>query len=135
MAEVEQVEVHSASHMRNVARVNRDEEELRELMKQAGMVQEDATQEEAIDSIQADFELQTQQLQDLTVKSQAAQKELNRYTQFIQNYELASEILADPIKMERKINNGTKHIMENIEQISSTIDNLDSGLQLQPNSN
>ena len=93
-----------------------------------------ATQEEAIATIQADFELQTQQLQDLTVKSQAAQKELNRYTQFIQNYELASEILADPIKMERKINNGTKHIMENIEQISSDVDSLDNGLQLQSTS-
>lgn len=93
-----------------------------------------ATQEEAIASIQADFELQTQQLQDLTVKSQAAQKELNRYTQFIQNYELASKILADPVEMERKINNGTKHIMENIEQISSDVDNLDDGLQLQSTS-
>ena len=93
-----------------------------------------ATQEEAIATIQADFELQTQQLQDLTVKSQAAQKELNRYTQFIQNYELATEILADPVKMERKINNGTKHIMENIEQISSDVDGLDNGLQLQSTS-
>jgi len=93
------------------------------------------TQEEAIKSIQADFELQTQQLQDLSVKSQAAQRELSRYTQFIQNYELASKILADPVEMERKINNGTKHIMENIEQISSTIDGLDNGLQLQPTSN
>ena len=93
-----------------------------------------ATQEEAIATMQADFELQTQQLQDLTVKSQAAQKELNRYTQFIQNYELASEILADPVKMERKINNGTKHIMENIEQISSDVDGLDNGLQLQSTS-
>ena len=90
-----------------------------------------ATQEEAIKSIQADFELQTQQMNDLTIKSQAAQRELNRYTQFIQNYELASKILADPIKMERKINNGTKHIMEDIENISSTIDDLDDGLQLQ----
>ena len=94
-----------------------------------------ATQEEAIKSIQEDFELQTQQLQDLTIKSQVAQRELNRYTQFIQNYELSSKILADPVEMERKINNGTKHIMENIEQISSTIDGLDSGLQLQPTSN
>jgi Tfp pilus assembly protein PilE len=93
-----------------------------------------ATQEEAIATIQADFELQTQQLQDLTVKSQAAQKELNRYTQFIQNYELASKILADPVEMERKINNGTKHIMENIEQISSDVDGLDNGLQLQSSS-
>ena len=90
-----------------------------------------ATQEEAIKSIQEDFELQTQQLQDLTIKSQVAQRELNRYTQFIQNYELSSKILADPVEMERKINNGTKHIMENIEQISGAIDSLDDGLQLQ----
>ena len=94
-----------------------------------------AKQEEAIKSLQQDFELQTQQLQDLSLKSQAAQRELNRYTQFIQNYELASKILADPVEMERKINNGTKHIMEDIEKISNTVDNLDDGLQLQLNSN
>ena len=90
-----------------------------------------ATQEEAIKTMQADFELQTQQLQNLTLKSQAAQRELNRYTQFIQNYELTAKILADPTEMQRKINNGTKHIMENIEQISSVVDDLDDGLQLQ----
>ena len=94
-----------------------------------------ATQEEAIKSIQEDFKLQTQQLQDLTVKSQIAQRELNRYTQFIQNYELTAKIIADPTEMERKINNGTKHIMENIEQISGTVDSLDDGLQLQPTAN
>lgn len=94
-----------------------------------------ATQEAAIENLQNDFLLQTTQLNELTIKSQAAQRELNRYTQFIKDYELSAKILADPVKMERKINNGTKHIMENIEQISSTIDNLDSGLQLQPTSN
>tara|TARA_R110000823_G_scaffold37213_2_gene101209 strand:+ start:552 stop:947 length:396 start_codon:yes stop_codon:yes gene_type:complete len=93
-----------------------------------------ATQEEAIKSIQEDFELQTGQLNELSIKSQAAQRELNRYTKFIQNYELSAKILADPIKMERKINNGTKHIMEEIEKLSSTVDSLDDGLQLQPNS-
>ena len=93
-----------------------------------------ATEEEAIKSIQQDFEVQTQQLQDLTVKSQAAQRELSRYTQFIQNYELASKILADPLEMERKINNGTKHIMEDIEKLSGTVDSLDDGLQLQSTS-
>ena len=94
-----------------------------------------ATQEEAIKKIQKDFEMQTQQLQDLSVKSQAAQRELNRYTQFIQNYELTAKILSDPIEMQRKINNGTKHIMEDIEKLSDTVDSLDDGLQLQPNSN
>jgi type II secretory pathway pseudopilin PulG len=94
-----------------------------------------ATQEEAIKGLQEDFELQTTQLNELNLKSQAAQKELNRYTQFIQNYELASKILANPIEMQRKINNGTKHIMEDIEKISATVDSLDDGLQLQSSSN
>lgn len=94
-----------------------------------------ATQKEAIASLQNDFALQTEQMQIMTVKSQAAQRELNRYTQFIQNYELAAKIIADPVEMERKINNGTKHIMEEIEKLSDTVDNLDDGLQLQPNSN
>ena len=82
-----------------------------------------------------DFTLQTEQLQVMTQKSQAAQRELNRYTQFIQNYQLTAKILENPEEMQRKINNGTKHIMEDIEKLSDTIDNLDDGLQLQPNSN
>ena len=94
-----------------------------------------AIQEEAIATLQNDFSLQTEQLQSMTVKSQAAQRELNRYTQFIQNYELTAKILADPVDMERKINNGTKHAFEDIEKLSDTVDNLDDGLQLQPNSN
>tara|TARA_A100001391_G_scaffold179136_2_gene143918 strand:+ start:932 stop:1327 length:396 start_codon:yes stop_codon:yes gene_type:complete len=94
-----------------------------------------AEQEEAIKSIQADFELQTQQMNELSLKSQAAQRELNRYTQFIQNYELSAKIMADPVEMQRKINNGTKHIMENIEQISSDVDDLDSNIQLQSDTN
>ena len=94
-----------------------------------------ATQEEAIASLQSDFALQTTQLNEMTMKSQAAQRELNRYTQFIQNYQLTAKILENPVEMQRKINNGTKHIMEDIEKLSDTIDNLDDGLQLQPSSN
>ena len=94
-----------------------------------------ATQEEAIVSLQNDFALQTTELNNLSIKSQAAQRELNRYTQFIKDYELSAKILADPIEMERKINNGTKHIMEDIEKLSSDVDDLDDGLQLQSNSN
>jgi len=94
-----------------------------------------ATQEEAIESLQEDFLLQTTQLNELNLKSQAAQRELNRYTEFIQNYELAAKILADPEEMQRKINNGTKHIMEDIEKISATVDSLDDDMQLQSYSN
>lgn len=94
-----------------------------------------ATQEEAIASLQSDFALQTTQLNEMTVKSQQAQRELNRYNEFIRNYELSDKIMNDPVEMQRKINNGTKHIMEDIENLSSIVDDLDDGLQLQPNSN
>jgi len=90
-----------------------------------------ATQEAAIESLKGDFELQTTQLQEQTIKSQAAQRELNRYSDFIKNYKLSAKILENPVEMERKINNGTKHAFEEIETISSTVDGLDDGLQLQ----
>ena len=90
-----------------------------------------ATQQEAIKTMEKDFENQAAQLQDMTLKSQAAQRELNRYTDFIRNYKLTAKILENPVEMERKINNGTKHIFEEIEKLSDTVDNLDDGLQLQ----
>ena len=93
-----------------------------------------ATQEEAIATMQADFSLQTEQLQGMTLRSQEIQRELMRYSSFIKEYKLTAKILEDPVEMERKINNGTKHIMEDIEKISSAVDVLDDGLQLQPNS-
>ena len=46
MAEVEQLEVNSPAHQRNAARISRDEQELQELMKQAGMAKEDEPPEE-----------------------------------------------------------------------------------------
>ena len=92
------------------------------------------TQEEAIATLQSDFALQSTQLNEMTVKSQQAQRELNRYSEFIRNYELSAKIMGDPVEMQRKINNGTKHIMEDIEGLSVIVDDLDDGLQLQSNS-
>ena len=94
-----------------------------------------ATQQEALDTMTNDFALQTTQLNEMTVKSQNAQRELNRYSEFIRNYELSAKIIGDPVDMQRKINNGTKHIMEDIEALSVIVDDLDDGLQLQPNTN
>ena len=94
-----------------------------------------ATQQEALDTMTNDFALQTTQLNEMTIKSQNAQRELNRYSEFIRNYELSAKILGDPVDMQRKINNGTKHIMEDIEALSVIVDDLDDGLQLQPTTN
>jgi vacuolar-type H+-ATPase subunit E/Vma4 len=93
-----------------------------------------ATQQETIETLQKDFAKQAQSLIEMTQKSQAAQRELNRYTEFIQNYKLTAKILENPAEMQRKINNGTKHIMEDIEKLSGTVDSLDDGLQLQSSS-
>jgi len=90
------------------------------------------TQQEAMETLQADFTLQGEQLVEMSKKSQAAQRELNRYSEFIRNYELSAKIMGDPVEMQRKINNGTKHIMEDIEELSNIVDDLDDGLQLQP---
>ena len=92
------------------------------------------TQQEAMETLQADFTLQGEQLVEMSKKSQAAQRELNRYSEFIRNYELSAKIMGDPVDMQRKINNGTKHIMEEIEKLSNVVDDLDDGLQLQPTS-
>ena len=94
-----------------------------------------ATQQEALDTMTNDFALQTTQLNEMTIKSQNAQRELNRYSEFIRNYELSAKIMGDPVDMQRKINNGTKHIMEDIEALSVIVDDLDDGLQLQPTTN
>ena len=51
-----------------------------------------ATQEQAIQSLQDDFSLQTSELNNLAKKNQAAERELNRYVKFIQNYQLTSKI-------------------------------------------
>ena len=90
-----------------------------------------ASQEEAIATMQADFSLQSEQLQSMTLNSQAIQRELMRYSNFIKEYKLTAKILEDPVEMERKINNGTKHAFEEIQKLSATVDNLDDGLQLQ----
>ena len=94
-----------------------------------------AEQKETIKSLQADFELQSNSLLEMSLKNQATERELNRYSEFIRNYKLTAKILEDPVEMQRKINNGTKHIMEDIEKLSDTVDSLDDGLQLQSPSN
>ena len=87
----------------------------------------------AMERLQNDFAKQTTALNEMTMKSQAAQRELNRYSDFIRNYKLTAKILDNPVEMERKINNGTKHIFEEIEELSNVVDDLDDGLQLQSN--
>jgi hypothetical protein len=91
MAEVEQVQVDSASHMRNAARVQRDEEELRELMKQAGIAKEDETQEEASDSEPNSERVENASVQDEGVRKQEEEKSTKAEAQEANDTELSAE--------------------------------------------
>ena len=94
-----------------------------------------ATQEEAIKTMQNDFALQTQQLGELQKKSQEAQLEMNRYLDIFKRHNLTKLASANPGLLEPKINKGTKHVFESIEELSRTIDSLDDGVELQSNPN
>ncbi len=94
-----------------------------------------ATQEAAIQNMQNDFALQTKQLGELQAKSQATQMEMNRYLDIFKRHNLTKLAAAKPGLLEPKINKGTKHVFESIEEISRNIDALDDGVELQSNPN
>jgi len=91
----------------------------------------DKEQKEAINSLQQDFELQTQGLKELQKKSNEAQLEMNRYFDIFKRHNLTKLANAKPNLIETRANNGTKKVFDSIEEISRVVDNLDDGLQLQ----
>ena len=126
MAEVEQVQVHSASHMRNVARVNRDEEELRELMKQAGMVQEeDETQEEASYS-----ESDSEGSEDTSVQAESVpeQKEKKPAKAEAQE-EDDTELSAEEKTFKQRYGDLRRHMQEKDKEVASKLEKLEKQLE------
>ena len=126
MAEVEQVQVHSASHMRNVARVNRDEEELRELMKQAGMVQEDdETQEEATDS-----ESDSESSEDTSVQAESVpeQKEKKPAKTEAQE-EDDTDLSAEEKTFKQRYGDLRRHMQEKDKEVASKLEKLEKQLE------
>jgi len=94
-----------------------------------------AEQKQAIESLQNDFKLQTEGLIEMQNKNQEYEKEMNRYLDVFKRHNLSKLAAAKPNLIETKVNKGTKHVFESIEEVSRNIDNLDNGLQLQPISN
>jgi len=92
MPEVEQIEVNSPAHMRNAARISKDEQELKELMKQAGISQEeDETQEEASDSKPNSERVENASVQDEGVRKQEEEKSTKAEAQEADDTELSAE--------------------------------------------
>ena len=87
-------------------------------------------QEEAMASIQKDFALQTQSLQELQLKNQEIQSEMNRYLDIFKRHNLTKLAAAKPGLIEGKANRATKEVFDGIEADSAGLDALDDGVQL-----
>lgn len=87
-------------------------------------------QEAAMASLQNDFTLQTQSLQNMQKKNQEIQGEMNRYLDIFKRHNLTKLAAAKPGLIEGKANKGTKEVFDGIEADSASIDSLDDGVQL-----
>tara|TARA_R100001163_G_scaffold61562_1_gene51656 strand:- start:213 stop:611 length:399 start_codon:yes stop_codon:yes gene_type:complete len=94
----------------------------------------DAEQKAAIENLQNDFTLQTNSLLALQSKNQEIEAEMSRYLDIFKRHNLSKLAIAKPGLIETRVNNGTKDVFDSIEKDTAGIDDLDSGLQLQPNS-
>jgi|TARA_R100000426_G_scaffold86908_1_gene69539 predicted RND superfamily exporter protein len=93
----------------------------------------DQEQKATIETLQSDFQMQTQGLLNLQAKNQEIEAEMNRYLDIFKRHNLSKLAAAKPNLIETRVNNGTKEVFESIEQDSRNIDSLDDGLQLQSN--
>ena len=94
----------------------------------------DQEQKLAIESLQNDFKTQTEGLLTIQSRNQEIESEMNRYLDIFKRHNLTKLAAAKPGLLEPKVNKGTKNVFDSIEEDSRNIDDLDDGLQLQPNS-
>ena len=92
------------------------------------------TQKETIATIQKDFALQATSLLELQGRNQEIQQEMTRYLDIFKRHDLTKLAAAKPGLIEPRVNKGTKNVFDSIEEDSRNIDDLDDGLQLQPDS-
>lgn len=93
----------------------------------------DAEQKAAIENLQNDFTLQTNSLLALQSKNQEIEAEMSRYLDIFKRHNLSKLAIAKPGLIETRVNKGTKDVFDSIEKDTIGIDDLDNGLQLQPN--
>ena len=93
----------------------------------------DQEQRAAIETLQSDFQMQTQGLLNLQSKNQEIEAEMNRYLDIFKRHNLSKLAAAKPNLIETRVNNGTKEVFDSIEKDTAGIDSLDDGLQLQSN--
>lgn len=90
-----------------------------------------AVQEETIATLQTDFAKQGQSLNELTMKNNEIEMEMNRYLDIFKRHNLTKLAFAKPGLIETRANNATKEVFDGIEADSRSLDELDNGIQLQ----
>ena len=93
------------------------------------------TQEETISTLQNDFALQTSQLNELALKNQETQKEMNRYLDIFKRHNLTKLAAAKPGLIEPRANKATKEVFNGIEEDSRDIDAADDSIIVQSPTN
>ena len=94
----------------------------------------DQEQKAEIESLQNDFKVQTEGLLAIQSRNQEIEAEMSRYLDIFKRHNLSKLAAAKPGLIETRVNNGTKDVFDSIEADSRSIDRLDDGLQLQPDS-
>ena len=85
----------------------------------------DAQQKQTLNKLQKDFALQAESLLNLQVKNQKIQKEMDNYLDIFRRHNLTKLAIAKPKLIQTRVNNGTKQVFNNIEEISRIIDSVD----------
>ena len=92
----------------------------------------DTEQKMAIESLQNDFATQTEGLLAIQLRNQEIEQDMSRYLDIFKSHNLTRLAAAKPGLIEPRVNKGTKDVFDSIEEDSRSIDSLDDGLQLQP---
>jgi len=77
------------------------------------------TQDDAINTMQKSYELQGEALNELSLKNQEIQSEMNRYLDIFKRHNLAKLAAAKPGLIEKRVNGATKDVFDSLENDSS----------------
>lgn len=127
MPEVEQIEVNSPAHLRNAARISKDEQELKELMKQAGIApqqEDDETQEEASDSEPNSERVEDTSVQNESVREQEAKEPVKAETQEADD----TELTAEEKNFKKRYGDLRRHVQEKEQEWKVKFEQLQSQL-------
>lgn len=79
-----------------------------------------------MERIQANMKVQQEALNDMTLRTQEIQAEMNRYLDIFKRHNLTKLAAAKPGLIESRVNKGTKNVFDSIESDSAIVDSLDN---------